>query len=106
MSNGHRVFTRTNQEWLDALRGPQRDQALVDLRYLLVRGLRYAMADRSSVTEADIEDFAQEALMKILNGLDSFRGESRFITWAQKIAVHTAFSELRRQRGRISRCRI
>ena len=89
---------RTNQEWLADLRGPGRDEALADLRSLLVRGLRYAMADRPSVTEEDLQDFAQDALMKILTGLDSFRGESRFTTWAQKIAVRVAFTELRRRR--------
>jgi len=89
---------RTNQEWLTALRGPGREQALADLRSLLVRGLRYALADRPGVTEADLEDFAQEALLKIMAGLDSFRGESRFTTWAHKIAVRVAFTELRRQR--------
>jgi len=89
---------RTNQEWLADLRGPGRERALADLRALLVRGLRYAMADRPSVTEADLEDFAQDALLRILDGLDSFRGESRFTTWAQKIAVRVAFTELRRLR--------
>ena len=89
---------RTNDEWLADLRGPGRDRALDDLRTLLVRGLRYAMADRPSVTEADLEDFVQDALVKILDALDSFRGESRFTTWAQKIAVRVAFTELRRRR--------
>ena len=89
---------RTNQEWLAELRGPGRDQALADLRSRLVRGLRYAMADRPNVTEADIEDLVQDALVRILDGLDSFRGESRFTTWAQKIAVRVAFTELRRRR--------
>jgi len=89
---------RTNEEWLADLRGPERDQALSDLGPRLVRGLRYAMADRPSVTEADLEDFVQEALVKILDALDSFRGESRFTTWAQKIAVRVAFTELRRRR--------
>lgn len=91
---------RTNQEWLTELgsRGPRREDALDDLRSLLARGLRYALADRSSVTEADLEDFAQDALLKILAGLDSFRGESRFTTWAHKIAVNVAFTELRRRR--------
>ncbi len=93
-----RTPDRTNEEWLTELRGPGRDQALADLRAILVRGLRYAMADRSQVTEADLQDFAQEALLKILAGLDSFRGESRFTTWAQKIAVRVAFTELRRRR--------
>jgi RNA polymerase sigma-70 factor (ECF subfamily) len=91
---------RSNQEWLDALSGPGRDQATADLRLLLVRGLRYAFAGPSGVTDADLEDFAQEALMKILGGLDSFRRESRFTTWAHKIAVHEALTELRRRRWR------
>jgi RNA polymerase sigma-70 factor (ECF subfamily) len=91
---------RANQEWLAALRsqGPEREKALADLRSLLVRGLHYGLADSSSVTEADIEDFAQEALLKITANLDTFRGESRFTTWAQKIAIRVAFSELRRAR--------
>lgn len=89
---------RSNGEWLADLRGPERDQALDNLRAILVRGLRYAMADRPSVTEADLEDFVQDALVKILGALDSFRGESRFTTWAQKIAIRVAFTELRRQR--------
>jgi len=94
------MIERTNQEWLTALRGPGRDEALADLRALLVRGLRYALASWSVVDEAILEDFAQDALLKILAGLDSFRGESRFTTWAQKIAVHVALTELRRHRWR------
>ena len=91
---------RTNQEWLAALSepGPEREAALADLRTFLIRGLGYAMADRPQVTEADVEGFVQDALLKILDSLDSFRGESRFTTWAQRIAVHEAFTELRRKR--------
>ena len=46
---------RTNEEWLTELRspGPEREEALADLRALLVRGLRYGLADRSSVTDVD-----------------------------------------------------
>lgn len=93
---------RSNEEWLSALRQPslQRDEALADLRALLVHGLRYALYDRSSVDDALLEDLAQEALLKILDKLDTFRGESRFTTWAQKIAVNLALSELRRRRWR------
>lgn len=89
---------RTNEEWLEALRGPERDEALADLRAFLVRGLGYALASRSDVDDQILEDFVQDALLKILNALDSFRGESRFTTWAQKIAVNVAFTELRRRR--------
>ena len=92
---------RTNEQWLAELRGPERDQALADLRVVLVRGLKVALAGRvrQGLNEA-AEDFAQEALIKILAGLDTFRGESQFTTWAQKIAVLTASTELRRKRWR------
>jgi RNA polymerase sigma-70 factor (ECF subfamily) len=88
---------RTNQEWLDALREPGQTEALADLRALLIRGLRRALPD---IPEASREDFVQEALLKILDNLGSFRGESRFTTWAYKIAIHVAFTELRRRRWR------
>ena len=91
---------RTNQEWLDDLRGPGRDAALADLRAFLVRGLGYSLASHSDVDDVLIEDFVQDALLKILDNLDTFRGESRFTTWAQKIAVRVAFTELRRHRWR------
>lgn len=96
------ITERTNEQWLAALRGPERDKALADLRVVLVRGLKGALAGRadSGFDPAAIEDFAQEALVKILHNLDSFRGESRFTTWAQKIAVRVAFTELRRGRWR------
>lgn len=90
---------RTNAEWLTALREPISEDALTDLRNILLRGLRAALSNRvRSDLEAITEDFAQEALLKILKSLDTFRGESRFTTWAQKIAVHVAFTELRRRR--------
>lgn len=89
---------RTNEEWLAGLRGPARDGALADLRAFVVRGLRYGLANRSDVDEANLEDFAQDALLKILDALDTFRGESKFTTWAQKIAIRVALTELRRKR--------
>ncbi|MEX1248170.1 MAG: sigma-70 family RNA polymerase sigma factor [Anaerolineales bacterium] len=89
---------RTNEEWLSALRA-RSPQALEDLRAALVRGLRAALASRVDRGLDELaEDFAQEALLKILDNLDSFRGESRLTTWAQKIAIHIALSELRRRR--------
>ncbi|NOR83399.1 MAG: sigma-70 family RNA polymerase sigma factor [Ardenticatenales bacterium] len=91
---------RTNQEWLDDLRGPGRDGALVGLRAFLLRGLDYSLASRSDVDGALLEDFVQDALLKILDNLDTFRGESRFTTWAQKIAIRVALTELRRRRWR------
>ena len=81
------------------MRGLEREKALVELRVVLVRGPRGALTGRAggNFDPATIEDFAQDALVKSLGNLDSFRGESHFTTWAQKIAVRAAFTELRRK---------
>jgi len=89
---------RTNQEWLSDLQGPAQSEALADLRAFLVRGLGYALSSRSDIDDENIEDFSQDALLRILDNLHTFRGESKFTTWAQKIAVNVAFTELRRRR--------
>jgi RNA polymerase sigma-70 factor (ECF subfamily) len=94
------VKERSNDQWLAALQGPEKDEALADLRVLLVRGLRATLHGRSGGVEPSIEDFVQDALIRILDNLHSFRGESRFTTWAHKICVRTAFAEMRRSRWR------
>nr|MDQ3301868.1 RNA polymerase sigma factor [Actinomycetota bacterium] len=86
---------RTNEEWLAALRGSGQDRAIGDLRAVLVRGLKVTFGGRVRGLDETAEDFAQDALIKVLNNLDSFRGESRFTTWAQKVAVRVAYTELR-----------
>jgi RNA polymerase sigma-70 factor, ECF subfamily len=91
---------RTNEQWLAELRGVNPDQALADLYDLLVRGLRAGLGSYGGGVDANAEDFAQEALIKITDNLDSFRGESRFTTWAQKIAMNVALTELKRRRWR------
>src|SRR5215204_3477172 len=82
------------------LRGANPDEALADLYELLVRGLRAALDVAYGGVGANFEDFAQEALIRITGNLDSFRGESRFTTWAQKIAMNVALTELKRRRWR------
>jgi RNA polymerase sigma-70 factor (ECF subfamily) len=89
------MVDRTNDEWLTTLQGAEQGEAVSDLRTFLVRGLHRALPD---VPQQNLEDFAQDALVKILDGLDSFRGDSRFTTWALKIAIHVAYTELRRRR--------
>lgn len=91
--------TRTNSEWLNDLRGSDQDQSIEDLRKVLKRGLIYSLSSRIKTDlETQVDDFVQDAILRILDKLDTFRGESRFTTWAQKVAVRVAFTELRRQR--------
>jgi RNA polymerase sigma-70 factor, ECF subfamily len=98
------VTKRTNQEWLRDLRASAagHDQALLDLRQILINGLNRGVLNRINTTapefETQADDFAQEALLRILDNLDSFAGRSHFTTWAHKIAASVAYTELRRKR--------
>jgi RNA polymerase sigma-70 factor (ECF subfamily) len=86
--------------WPEDLRAADNSGALAELRGILLNGLRVALRDRSDVSEAHLEDFAQEALLRVLYRLDQFAGRSKFTTWAHTIAINTAFTELRRKRWR------
>jgi RNA polymerase sigma-70 factor (ECF subfamily) len=101
------VAERSNDEWLTQLRsdGTEQAEALEDLRQALERaalfyvrrrapGLRGAATDE---LESLAQDAAQEATLQVLAKLDSFRGESRFLTWASAIAVGRAMTALRRR---------
>jgi len=56
---------RTNEEWLADLRGPDKDQAITDLREILIRGLGYSLSSHTrGDIDALIEDFVQDALKK------------------------------------------
>jgi RNA polymerase sigma-70 factor (ECF subfamily) len=86
--------------WPASLRAPDNAAAVTELRVLLLSGLRAALGGRGDVSEAHLEDFAQDALVKILARLDDFQGRSKFTTWAHSIAINVAFAELRRKRWR------
>ncbi len=70
--------------------------AISELRAVLVRGLGRALPHRYDGC-VGVEDVAQMALVKILDSLDSFRGDSRFTTWAMSVAVRIAMSAMRRK---------
>lgn len=99
---------RTNDEWLAdlAAAGPQREAALTDLRAILIVGLQRGLVGRVDTNapefDALTEDFAQEALLRILDNVDTFAGRSQFTTWAHKISLNVALSELRRKRWKDS----
>ena len=95
---------RTNDEWIQALRGDGEAQAgaLRELRGILVRAARFALQRRlGRVGSLDMDqlakDCAQNALMAILDRLEDFRGDSRFTTWAYKFAINMALVASRRE---------
>jgi RNA polymerase sigma-70 factor (ECF subfamily) len=98
------VSKRTNEQWLAELEPghPNHQDALADLHQILVNGLRRGLLGQVKTTalefDAQAEDFAQEAILKILEKKDSFAGLSQFTTWAHKVAISIALTELRRKR--------
>jgi len=94
-------------DWVMALSGPtaDREEAIADLYALLLRGARFEFARRrASLTgvgraeEADLAtQAADDALVAILAKLDTFRGESRFTTWAYKFVLLEAGVKARRR---------
>jgi len=98
----------SNADWVPALRstGPRRDAALAELRgYLLRAVLIYLMRHRSDLAAYHYdelrqlaEDWTQEAVVQVLDNLDGFRGDSKFTTWAYRVAINLVAGELRRKR--------
>jgi RNA polymerase sigma-70 factor, ECF subfamily len=96
-----------SRAWLRRLRadGPEREQALAELRDLLLGAARFEVGRRRArmpqLRGDDHDDLAQQsandALVAILAKLDDFRGESRFTTWAYKFALYEAAASLRRR---------
>jgi RNA polymerase sigma-70 factor (ECF subfamily) len=80
------------------LRRPPDEEALAVLREILRRGLMSSLSSRiKRDREHVVEDFTQDALLKILDKIETYRGEARFTTWAMKIAIYEALAELRRK---------
>jgi len=61
-------------------------------------GLAAALADRADVSDADLDDFTQEAVLRVMERFDTFRGDSKFTTWAMAVAVRVSLKALRRRR--------
>jgi RNA polymerase sigma-70 factor, ECF subfamily len=90
------VHLPTDDKWVADISGSGevRERALADLRATLVAGLNHAFR-QSAVGSTLIEDAAQEALLRIVDRIHTFRGDSRFVTWAMAIATRAMLSQLR-----------
>jgi RNA polymerase sigma-70 factor (ECF subfamily) len=85
--------------------GPAREAAIIRLHALLLRGARHELRRRRTalpdVPPQELEDLAtqaaDDALAAILAKLDTFRGASRFTTWAYKFVLLEAGVKARRR---------
>jgi RNA polymerase sigma-70 factor, ECF subfamily len=96
-----------SRAWLGELRadGGRGEDARRRLHDLLLRAARFEIGRRRGALPhlrgGDFDDLAHQAandaMLAILSKLDSYRGESRFTTWAYKFALLEAAVKLRRR---------
>jgi RNA polymerase sigma-70 factor (ECF subfamily) len=93
-------------DWLRALdaAGPEHDAAVDRLHKLLLRAAVTEVARRRPTAPAavgDLDDLANQAaddaLMAVMKKLHTYRGDSRFTTWAYKFALLEAAAAMRRR---------
>ena len=94
-----------SRQWLDALSatGPKHEDAVDRLHALLRRAARFEIArrrrDLAGSQPTELEDLATQAaadaLMAIMRKLHTYRGDSRFTTWAYKFALLEAAVKVR-----------
>lgn len=89
---------RTNEDWLAELQSPDAQvqaQVVHELQDRLQRIVSKQFR-RRSLSDGCIEDLVQESALRIFAHLDTFRGESQFLTWSTAITVRTGLEMIRR----------
>jgi RNA polymerase sigma-70 factor (ECF subfamily) len=96
-----------SRAWITDLEdsGQRRDEAVSCLHELLLRAARFEVNRRRATLPHlrgnDFDDLAMQsaddALVAVLSKLDSYRGDSKFTTWAYKFALLEAAVKLRRR---------
>jgi RNA polymerase sigma-70 factor (ECF subfamily) len=82
--------------------GPEREEALERLHALLLRAARFELNRRRLAARngsVDVDDLAtqaaDDALVSVIRKLHTYRGDSRFTTWAYKFGLLEATVKLR-----------
>lgn len=63
----------------------------------------YAIVRRIAADDDLAQDYAQEAWIRAIRALPTFRGDARFSTWLHRIAVNAALQALRKSETRTKR---
>src|SRR4051794_6276863 len=69
------------------------ESLLVDLLPRVRNLVRYLVRG-----DSDVEDISQEALIALLHGLPSYRGDGLLSSWADRVVARTTFLWLKRMR--------
>jgi RNA polymerase sigma-70 factor (ECF subfamily) len=90
-------------EWVEGLStaGRRHEETVEALHALLLRAARFEVIRRGGGRSGELDDLAtqaaDDALMAIMRKLDTYRGDSRFTTWAYKFALLEAAVKVRKR---------
>jgi RNA polymerase sigma-70 factor, ECF subfamily len=100
----HHGFSECNQSWAAAISeredislAQQGDPLAFERIYRLHSARVYALCLRMVGNTAEAEDLTQEAFLKVLRKIRTFRGDSAFSTWLHRIAVNLVLMRLRKK---------
>ena len=85
-------------ELVDALRRRDRDAA--ERLVLTYQSRAYRLAVRITNSTEDAEEVVQDACLKVVDKIDSFRSAAAFGSWFYRIVANAAFQKVRRRHGR------
>src|SRR5438046_3157921 len=85
----------THEELISQARGG--DRKALDALLREMKDLVYNLGIRMLGNPADAEDATQEILIRLVTGLDSFRGESSFRTWVYRVASNHLLTTRKRR---------
>lgn len=71
------------------------DERAIEALVLRFQDRVFTLAMRLARSKEEAEDITQEAFIKVLNGLPTFRGEAGFFTWLYRITVNLARDRFR-----------
>jgi RNA polymerase sigma-70 factor (ECF subfamily) len=99
------MYDLESDAWVAALSAGD-DEATERLHDLLMRAARFEIGRRRTSLDSSVDldqlaaDAAHDALMAVLAKLSTYRGDSRFTTWAYKFALLEAAVKARRRAWR------
>ena len=85
-------------ELVDALR--RRDTDAAERLFLTYQTRAYRLAVRITNSTEDAEEVVQDACLKVVDKIDSFRSASAFGSWFYRIVANAALHKVRRRHGR------
>src|SRR5262245_65299568 len=87
-----------DRELVDALR--RRDAGAAERLVLTYQARAYRLAVGITNSTEDAEEVVQDACLKVINKIDSFRSASAFGSWFYRIVANAALRKARRRPGR------